>query len=232
MLCASSIAIAAERDAAKSSVEEALVARYTFDEGKGDTAHDTSGNRNHGRIHGATIVRGMNGTALQFNGETTYVDCGDGAALNMPGREMTISVWLRVGHRERGNRLIVSKKAVWNDNEGYYLGLRADSEQVEISGSSSLVARLRGEGLSAGWRHLVAVIRDSGRDIRGEAYVDGKKLPGACLVSAFANGPNHLYLGCCTPNSGGYFKGAMDELAIYGRALTGPEIKRLHASRE
>ena len=227
LLCASSLAIAAEGDARKSGAKQALVARYTFDEGKGDTAHDTSGNGNHGRIHGATFVEGVKGAALQFNGETGYVDCGDGAALNMPGREMTISVWLKVDHRERGNRLIVSKKAVWNDNEGYYLGLRADIEQVEVSGSSSLVARLHGEGLSVGWHHLVAIIRDSGTDIRGEAYVDGKRLPGACLVSAFASGRNHLYLGCCRPGASGYFKGTLDELAIYGRALTSGEVLRL-----
>ena len=231
MLCAWSLAITAEGDARKSGAEQALVARYTFDEGKGDTAHDTSGNGNHGRIHGATFVEGVKGAALQFNGETGYVDCGDGAALNMPGREMAISVWLRVDHREHGNRLIVSKKSVWNDNEGYYLGLRADIDLVEISGSSSLVARLRGEGLSTGWHHLVAIIRDSGKDIRGEAYVDGKKLPGASLVSAFAGGANRFYIGCCTPEAGGFFEGTLDELTIYGRALKPAEVLRLYRSR-
>ena len=231
LLCASSLAISAEGDVRKSAAEQALVARYTFDEAKGDTVRDTSGNGNHGKIHGATFVKGLKGTALHFNGETAYVDCGDGATLNVPGREMTISVWLKVDHRVPGNRLLVSKKAVWNDNEGYYLGLRADIEQVEVSGSSGLVARLHGEGLSTGWHHLAALIRDSGKDIRAEAYIDGKKLPGACLVSAFVSGPNHLYLGCCRPDSAGYFKGAMDELAIYARALSADEIARLYRSQ-
>lgn len=217
-------------EAQKMARAQGLVALYTFDEGTGHTVHDGSGNGNHGRIHGATFVKGVKGHALQFDGKAAYVDCGNAASLNLPGRELTISVWVNVGHQEPGNRMIVSKKVVWNDNEGYYLGLRADISVVEISGSSSLVARLHGEGLDAGWHHIVTTIRDSGRDIRGEAHVDGKKVAGSCLVAALAGGPNRLYLGCCRPGASGYFKGTVDELAIYSRALASREIAQLYGT--
>ncbi len=224
-LCAGT---ASSGEAKKAERAPGLLALYTFDEGTGHTVHDGSGNGNHGRIHGAAFVKGVKGHALQFDGKTTYVDCGNAANLNAPGRELTISVWLKVGHQEPGNRMIVSKKVAWNDNEGYYLGLRADISVVEISGSSSLVARLHGDDLHAGWHHIVATIRDSGRDIRGEAHIDGKKIAGSCLVAALAGGSNRLYLGCCRPGASGHFKGTVDELAIYSRALTSREIVQLY----
>ena len=57
---------------------EAPVAHWSFDEGRGETAKDRSGNGNDGKIHAAEWVQLKKGYALEFDGWTSYVDCGAG----------------------------------------------------------------------------------------------------------------------------------------------------------
>ena len=69
-----------------------LVAWWTFDDGSGTTAVDSSGNGNDGTlIGGATWVDGQLGDAIQFNGTDSYV-----AAAHIPfdNRSFTITMWV------------------------------------------------------------------------------------------------------------------------------------------
>ena len=50
---------------------------WLLDEGDGDTAYDSSGNGNHGKISGAAWAGGMFGSALSFDGADDFVDCGN-----------------------------------------------------------------------------------------------------------------------------------------------------------
>src|SRR5690606_24292769 len=52
----------------------ALVGRWTFDEGGGERAADTSGYDNYGIIRGAQRVPGYVGSALEFDGFDDYLD--------------------------------------------------------------------------------------------------------------------------------------------------------------
>jgi len=57
--------------------ERGLVSRWDFDEGKGDILHDSSGKKNHGKIHGATWVKCGKGYALKFDGVDGWTDDRD-----------------------------------------------------------------------------------------------------------------------------------------------------------
>jgi hypothetical protein len=50
-------------------VDEHTMAYWTFDEGDGGTAEDSSGNENTGEIEKAEWVQGVSGTALFFDGK-------------------------------------------------------------------------------------------------------------------------------------------------------------------
>ena len=51
-----------------------ITGMWLFNEGKGNTATDTSGNGNDGEIHGAKWVDGKFGKALEFNGTDNWVE--------------------------------------------------------------------------------------------------------------------------------------------------------------
>jgi hypothetical protein len=56
-----------------SCMTKGLVAYWSFDEGSGNIAYDSSGNGNHGTIYGAKWTSGKFGQALSFDGVDDYV---------------------------------------------------------------------------------------------------------------------------------------------------------------
>ena len=70
------------------------VAAYSFDEGSGTVALDSSGNNNTGTlVNNPAWTLGKYGKALSFNGSTSYVDLGSPGAFDTPG-SMTWSAWV------------------------------------------------------------------------------------------------------------------------------------------
>ena len=214
----------------KIDLKTGLVASYDFDEGSGTVLKDISGKGNDGKIQGAKYVKGRYGTALKFDGKDDCVDCGNDDSLNMPGREITIALWMRTDHRKHGAYRVISKKVTWTDNEGYELTFRADVCAVELSGSGPIFVSGVRKGLNADWHHIVGTIRDTGTDIEGVIYADGKEIERRPTV-AFGSGENHLYIGCGKPGRG-HFTGTIDEVRIYNRALTKVEVKALYKEKE
>jgi len=73
------------------------VGYWSFDEGGGDVVHDPSGSGNDGVINGSPVwIDGYLGGALQLNGTTDFVDCGNNENLNIANR-ITISAWVLDG---------------------------------------------------------------------------------------------------------------------------------------
>jgi len=74
---------------------ETCAGMWLFDDGKGDTAKDSSGNQNDGTLkNGPKWVAGKFGGALEFNGASTYVDCGNKASLDIT-KEITVLAWVQ-----------------------------------------------------------------------------------------------------------------------------------------
>jgi len=102
---------------ADDSLTNGLALHLTLDEGKGETAHDGSGNGHDARIHGASWVPRGDGHALRFNGEDAWLDCGNSEKLNF-AHPITLSVWMRPESKPKGgkNALMVlgSGPGHWN----------------------------------------------------------------------------------------------------------------------
>ena len=77
------------------SVEAEVIVLWLFDEGKGGTTIDSTGNGNDGKIVEAEYVPGKYGTALRFKGEA-YVDIGLPDSLqNGIDQAFTAEVWVK-----------------------------------------------------------------------------------------------------------------------------------------
>ncbi len=71
-----------------------LVAHWTFDEGSGTTAYDSTG-VNHGTLAGNTAwTTGQIGGALEFDGSGDWVDCGNDASINNLST-FSVSAWFK-----------------------------------------------------------------------------------------------------------------------------------------
>jgi len=73
---------------------EGLVGHWEFKEKSGLVANDSSRYKNTGTLSGATVPDWKE-RGLYFNGSTSYVDCGNGASLNITN-QITCLCWLNL----------------------------------------------------------------------------------------------------------------------------------------
>ncbi len=211
---------------------QGLVAYYPFN----GNANDESGNGNNGTVFGATLTMdrfGSTNSAYHFDGND-YIKA---SADNLPMVERTTSLWFNantlstrpvlLGYGGKG-----SPGTSWwmNINHGgtlaYFLGVHFTQ--------SNYLRYFYSQQPTGEWINFVATTNSNGSKIyiNGEemasnsffinnTYVTGKDLSFGVNVSGNGIAP-------ATDSNTGYFKGIIDEIRIYNRALTKEEIQLLY----
>jgi chitodextrinase len=197
------------------------VAAYSFDNGSGTTVTDVSGGGNNGTISGATwTTAGKFGGSLSFDGVDDLVTVADAAALDLT-TGMTLEAWIRPGVSSSW-RTIVTKEQSGNLVYGLFsssdtsvpsgiLSIGSSPTQDIVRGSTPLPVST--------WKHL-AVTYD-GAVMR--LYLDGAQVSTKSVTGAMPNSSGPLQIGGnkVWPE---WFQGQIDDLRIYGRALSAAEI--------
>ena len=73
--------------------DSGLVLHYPINEGSGGVIADAGAHKISGLIHNAKWVKIPGGSALEFDGRTSYVACGAPAQLNLQG-PITLLAWI------------------------------------------------------------------------------------------------------------------------------------------
>jgi len=213
--------------AAPAATGQGLVAHYTFDQGVGVKAPDSSGAGNHGVIQGdAKWVKGPFGTALELDGDGDYVDCGAAPGLNIAARG-TLMIWCRPQTRQ-GGLVNWSTGGGWTD-ERLVLAFntyRGGDDLIGCFADSKGHRSFTGFGeIPVGeWVHIAMTF--NGRTIR--LYRDG-------LLNASLNQPVTpvirdvpMWIGRCLGLGKRDFHGLVDEVRVYNRMLSSDEVLLLY----
>lgn len=206
-----------------------LVLKLSFE---GD-AQDTSGLGNHGSIHGATFVAGAFGQALQFDGASNYVRVLTSDSLQTPA--FTLSLWARADDAQAEVPRGLLGKHTEHDNITYYWMYQHGGDwTVSMNGDSYgdfvLATNAIGSGFNQ-WNHLAATY--DGLVLR--LFVNGVEV--SCkAVSGYSGNWHDLLVGAgeFSWDAGRpqrFWKGALDEVCIYSRALGSNEIVVLAAGQ-
>ncbi len=196
-----------------------LVGWWNFNEGSGTTARDISGYDNHGTIIGATYVDGVpgtGGTALEFDGVGDYVDAGN--TSNLKGfNVLSISAWVKRETTE-GNSFIVGKEGIYkidvnSTDKVRFLTGENWSGSVLISNSALIPNQ---------WYHIVATYDGSIKRI----YINGQQDNDRETSGEVGTNNNIVGIGGRPADK---WKGLIDDVRIYSRALTASEIQTLYA---
>ena len=201
--------------------ERDLVAHWTFDAGQGDTLQDVSGQGHHGKIHGATWVSSPRGHALRFDGVDDYVDCGKTESLKI-SRDLTLTAWIKADDVGGRNRMIFGDAAGLSVNRNYSLRIDRNSLRFEYGDGTAYGAILGDPPFPTGSWQFVAVVFEHPHYF---IYQNGRIiLDGDVSVSVTrTNGDSRRIGGWFA----GFFKGDIDDIRLYRRALTHREITKL-----
>jgi formylglycine-generating enzyme required for sulfatase activity len=198
-----------------------LVGHWKFDEGAGTVAYDSSGRGNQGTVKGgAKWAKGVLGGALEFDGKDDYVDCGNAPSLRIQGG-MTLSIWAKPDTVSQEGGLASKWVNSWcwvltpsGKNALHFDSWRVANTTVPV-----------GE-----WSHLAVVYSDA--EDRICFYYNGR--PDGTQQQTLKQGTGaNLTIGRrgTPPHVKGWFRGLLDDVRIYDRALPADEIKDLAAAR-
>lgn len=207
-------------------LKRGLVAHWDFDEKGGDELIDHSGfGRNGVLLNELSLlndrVSGVKGTALRFDG----IDDGVGFPSISVADSITVSVWGKIDPPLLAGHLV-------SNHPGWFLSGYVDGHMrfvVQTERSEVSVVFAEAEFLGEGWHHYVGVY--DGRSV--DTYLDGKLSNTAPLTGAIKRGKGSRigrYWSGSTPKY--QWKGAIDEVRIYDRALTPEEVVELNQKIE
>jgi hypothetical protein len=167
---------------------------------------------NAGTIHGATRTSsGKSGNALSFDG-TSYVSIADSASLRL-SKGMTLAAWVRPTVVDKKSRGAISKES----SSGVDYALYSSDTSGKVAGRVRVGSA---SGVTTGalrvntWSHLSVTF--DGTVLR--LYVNGVLANSKSLSGSLAAGGGQLRLG-----SG--FRGVIDDVRVWNKALTASAIK-------
>ena len=202
-------------DAASASA--GLVAAYSFDETSGSTIVDLSGNNNTGSLQGATrTAQGRFGAALSFDGTSSRVVIANSASLALTSA-MTLEAWVYPTSNTARWQDIIFK-----DIDAYYLESHSP-RNAPGAGGTFVTTPVYGKSpipVNA-WTHLATTYDQQMLRL----YVNGVEVASQPRTLPIAVSTRPLYLGG-DPTFGQHFKGLIDQVRIYNRALSPAEIQQ------
>jgi hypothetical protein len=219
---ASSDDAVADADASQPCAEPGLVALWRLDEGSGDVVHDCTANHHDGHLEAGAWVPGIHGGALSFDGG--FASFGRPPLLAATGGgSFTVTLWVRhpLGSLGANAQEIVSK-TLSTASGGWRLGIAPGAQgSMKIGGTDTQGGLL----LPTVWKHLASVFHPG---TAVEVYVDGALVgvTEAGVPDAATDDGAELRIGA-RGDGQFFFIGAVDEVRIYGRALSGAEIATL-----
>lgn len=213
------------------------VAHWDFNDCATGILKDNSGNALKGTIHGAVCAEGVKGGALRFNGSTDYVDVGKDARLDLDSN-MSLSVWFSPTDLAGSDYWyeIAAKRTLHNTAFGLALkgGRAGPSLQWYFGdGVSFLIATASVPLAAETWTHIVVTREiEAGRTYM-TFFANGKQVKTAAVFGTpdkFPQSPFTIGRNSDPTANQTAFKGRIDELSLYGKALDSAEIAGLYKS--
>jgi len=205
-----------------------LVAYYPFN----GNANDESGNGNHGTVNGATLTAdrmGNTDSAFSFDGVDDYISIPDSDLIDFDYNEnFTIALWIKVASVQpdqgNGDNDIVEKWSGWTPYS-YVIRYANQSGKVYVARHSRphTFAITSSNSLNDLQFHHVAFVKN-GKNLY--LFIDGLQNGTTIDNSITTKNNSPLYLGK-RGNNINYFKGVIDDLRLYKRALSPSEIQDL-----
>ena len=204
-----------------------LVSAWGFNESAGTTAADGSGNGRVGTVRQAVWTpNGKYGGALSFDGINDWVTVADHASLDLT-TSMTLEAWVKPGAMSGWETILMKERGAGDYSYALYAhdgapldgGAPVPSGNVKAGGAFQT---LRGTiQLPAGnWSHVAMTYDGTTQRL----FVNGVEVASRPQTGPMAVGAGAFRVGGNNSWTGEFFQGDIDEVRVYNRALSQPEI--------
>jgi len=215
-------------------VTDGLVGCWKFDEGSLVAAIDTSGNGNDGTMVNTTFSEdtpslSLSTFSLRFNSTQSgnaysYVTIPDSPSLR-PNSSLTLTAWVKAGTYEGRMRHVISKQIGSGGGDSFVLWYHDDGNLwFDVGGVGHITT---GQPPANEWHHIAATYDGSFMRL----YVDGMEQASGARSGSIPYDNNSVLIGADDNNDDNIpdegWDGLIDEVLIYGRALTQAEIAAL-----
>ncbi len=211
--------------------------------GEGD-GRDTIGEHDATSLNGVSFKAGKLGEGFDFDGSPTRMRVADAPELNVPaGQDFSIAAWIAPLHAPDNSpadeMTICSKRYAPNPYNyvGYVFYIANGGQLFFLMGDAPIktggLIVNAGPDLRDGKFHYVAVTVQRNSSTGGHLFVDGESVltfDPSQQSGSLVNNESFLIGHQNTPGYVTTFKGMMDELAFYNRALSPEEIKEDYAA--
>jgi hypothetical protein len=205
-----------------------LVANWKFDDGTGTLATDASENGNNGElIGGASWTReGKINGAISFDGEDNYVKVGNSATLEQIGNngsDFSVAFWIYLREGHTGQWRSIMHKGNTNTERTFALWMRTRENRIHYRISTNANWNEGGDSVNQielkRWTHI-CYIKKGGNTLK--LYINGVLDSEVALRGTSTANQGPLYMGKDPWYLG--FNGSLDDIRIYGHALSEKEI--------
>ncbi len=200
------------------------VAHWTFD----GTAADSSANANHGRLRGSpSWVKGAIGGAVHLDGAFVAID-----ALNddADGREGSTAIWIKrsFGDATPSDKTVFRLRAGPGNLIKFHYAAAGHRWQLRYrAGGLTTVLDVPGAAIPRGvWTHVAVTWSDAGDEVA--VYLDGLLQRKGRGIGSWNAPLDRSALGS-DGSAATVWKGAIDDVRVYGHPLSPTAVSRLHA---
>lgn len=206
-------------------VPTGLVGAWGFNQGSGTSVPDSSGSGNHGTLSGAGATwnaAGRYGGGLSFNGTAGKVTVPHSASLSLTSSH-TIEAWVRPTALNGYQTVLIKEVsggcAYWLQTVGNRIngGFNSGGCREHVSTTPTIPLNQ--------WSHLAVVFDDAANTYT--LYLNGTAILTETETAVPAPSTQALVFGqsACTSCSSERWRGTIDDIRIYTRALTAAEIQ-------
>ena len=215
-----------------------LVGYWTFNEGSGTTAADSSGNGLTATLsNGVSWTTGKVGGAISANGVNQYVTI---PAINLSSTSATsVALWVNRTYTSAGGDVLFEFSNNFNSTNnafGFFPEGAADcgvpATEISLKGNNGYDIKCYTQPSSGVWHLLVAVYDMTQSAANSVAfYVDGVQQTAlsqpysSTNSTTFGNYPTYLF---SRGGTSGYSAGLISDLQLYNRALSASDVQTLY----
>jgi hypothetical protein len=170
-------------------------------------------------------AKGRTGGALRFDGNQ-YVSLGE--IFQGGYDEISIACWVKHGRSQWQN---IVERSMWDRPDGIGLMMDYNGTSVTFGHYGIVGASSKADVQDNQWHHVAGTMSKSGSEYIYSIYVDGK-LDGTATSSTGLAPTDHGWAIGARYDGSWRYRGLIEDVRIYNRALSGTEIQAIYTGAQ